>query len=81
MNDAPLYPVAKPGRCANGAQRDRGAVVHAIGDGSGLASVSMVPALCGTRPGRLSAGWQRAAGPVTCPRCLKRAAAQTVTHV
>jgi len=68
-------PVVKTGRCANGSERDRGRVVHLV-RGSRTGDCWFAKALCGTEPGRLSAGWSEAMteAEVTCPRCLKRAA-------
>jgi hypothetical protein len=58
------------GRCANGYERGRGSVVHAVPpeatrNGWGIA-------LCGRKPGRRSAGWSErdVTVNVTCPRCL-----------
>ena len=55
------------GRCANGAQRDSGRLFHAVPLGSWKA-------VCGTGPGRQSAGWSEwgRGGDVTCPRCASR---------
>jgi len=58
----------KAGRCWNGAQRDRGSVVHAVPD---FENLTFKDALCGAYPGRKSAGWARSDRPVSCPRCLK----------
>jgi hypothetical protein len=58
----------KIGRCANGAERDQGYVLHAIIDGSWTAA-------CGAQPGHKSAGWSsypKPAEEVNCPRCLKK---------
>lgn len=58
----------KIGRCANGAERDKGIIYHAINGGDWVA-------MCGTRPGRQSAGWQSDPEPVervNCQRCLKK---------
>lgn len=67
----PIIPVLKTGRCV-GHNRDAGTVVHLMRNGE-CVGPSFRPALCGARPGRLSAGWNedshRAA---TCPRCLAR---------
>jgi hypothetical protein len=53
------------GRCANGAERDGGSKYHAVA-GYGVA-------LCGAKPGRLSAGWSMYPGAaVTCPRCRRK---------
>ena len=66
----PQYQVLrKIGRCANGAERGSGHIYHAV---PGWA------ALCGTQPGRASAGWNNNPTPpeqaVTCPRYLKKIA-------
>lgn len=64
------------GKCANGAERDKGRIYHAVPAGTQIA-------LCGTQPGPRSAGWapwnpaDSADHPVTCPRCLKKLAALT----
>lgn len=58
----------KIGRCANGAERGKGFIYHAVESGRWSA-------LCGTEPGRLSAGWQNEPEPVervNCPRCRKQ---------
>ena len=47
-----LRPVVKGGRCANGAQRDRGSVVH-------IASGTHGSSICYEWPGRLSVGQRR----------------------
>jgi hypothetical protein len=68
----PVYlAMRKIGRCANGAERGKGFVYHAVENGRWQA-------LCGAQPGRLSAGWQNEPEPlekVTCPKCLKKLAA------
>jgi hypothetical protein len=67
----------KPGRCANGAQRDHGTLVHAVD--TEYEWGSMEAALCGTRPGRRTPGWssyEHAAA--TCPKCLKKLAQATI---
>ena len=65
----PVYrAMRKIGRCANGAERGKGFVYHAV-------EHNCWRALCGTQPGRQSAGWQNEPEPiekVTCPRCLKK---------
>ena len=58
----------KIGRCANGAERGKGYVYHAIADFNWTA-------LCGAEPGRMSAGWQAEPEPierVNCPRCVRK---------
>ena len=70
-NDPPhdeITPRRLLGRCANGSERDRGRVAHAVG--------RRWAALCGVTPGKRSAGWSDTAAPlVTCPRCARRWAA------
>lgn len=55
------------GRCANGNERDRGAIIHAVEGWK---------ALCGREPGRRSAGWseweRHELSAVNCPRCRKK---------
>lgn len=66
----PEYTAArKIGRCANGAERGKGVVYHAVN--------GVWAALCGTQPGRQSAGRQSEPEPidkVNCPRCLRKLA-------
>lgn len=64
LESQPYEPRRLSGRCSNGAERDGGAVYHAVAGWR---------AACGAEPGRRSAGWSQHAGEaVTCPRCLKR---------
>ncbi len=56
---AQLGAARKIGRCANGAERGKGYIYHAVYSHSWSA-------LCGAKPGRLSAEQ------VNCPKCLKR---------
>ena len=61
------------GRCANGAERDKGRIVHAVVNWR---------ALCGRKPGRTSAGWTTYEQPaVTCPRCISKLAALSPTPI
>ena len=68
------------GRLANGAERDRGLLVHLVPDPGGpdhTRGNRSKQALCGAKPGRRSVGWSHwntnlDPGPATCPRCLKR---------
>lgn len=54
------------GRCSDGAERGAGALYHAVPAAESVA-------LCGARPGRLSAGWSAYVGEeVTCRRCMAR---------
>lgn len=59
------------GRCADGAERDRGRRAHALPvNAAGRVDDR---ALCGAAPGRRSAGWSSwDEQAVTCPRCLVR---------
>lgn len=70
-----IYARAKSGRCFNGAQRDQGAVVHAVPDAD---PISWEPALCGTQPGYRGNGWKDPIidGEITCIRCLKKVSHQ-----
>jgi len=60
------------GRCANGCERDKGKLLHAINNHSWRA-------VCGAAPGKRSAGWREYAPgedapsilAVTCPKCRK----------
>lgn len=67
----PYKAARKIGRCANGAERGKGYVYHALESGRWVA-------LCGAKPGRQSAGWQSEPEPLdrlNCPRCLKKLSA------
>lgn len=58
-------PLRKTGRRANGGERDKGAVFHAV-PSTGYRAV------CGTEPGDRS-DWSNYPGQaVTCPRCLAK---------
>ena len=60
------------GRCANGAERDSGALWHAIHNGHWAA-------MCGAKPGRRSAGWSSHIGTeITCRKCLRKLTANSV---
>ena len=55
-------PRALLGRLANGAERDHGMIVHAVGKAG---------ALCGAKPGGRSAGWSLyPEDRITCSKCL-----------
>ena len=61
------------GRCANGAERDGGALYHAVPIDEFGAYHSN--AVCGAKPGRHSVGWSSYPGEnVTCKRCIRRLA-------
>lgn len=57
------------GRCSNGAERDKGRIIHALPITNGRYAWK---ALCGKEPGRTSAGWtEYPQDKPDCPRCLK----------
>lgn len=57
------------GRCATGAERDKGMLYHAVPEGTGWQR-----AVCGAKPGARGNGWSGYAGDqVTCPRCEQHA--------
>jgi hypothetical protein len=71
MNSTTYKPRSLAGRCADGAERDSGRLYHAIRDDESVA-------VCGAKPGRMSAGWGDAlGGAVTCARCQRKLAART----
>lgn len=72
MNGKILIPMVKSGRCANGAERGAGTVVHAVWVAPNVGCWGWDKALCGEVPGRLSAGWVRVEKVVTCERCAKK---------
>lgn len=58
------------GRLSNGAERDKGRVVHGVDDS--MPDYGQGKALCGAEPGRRSVGWHlRSDLSITCPRCLR----------
>lgn len=75
MSVARILPAIKAGRCANGFERDGGRRVHAVPYTGRADYYHMGKSLCGTSPGRHSAGWssnlQKA---VTCARCKRELA-------
>ncbi len=56
------------GQCLTGAERDGGRIYHAVPTGP---EPTFERAVCGAKPGRLSAGWSDVGEAVTCPRCLR----------
>lgn len=72
--DKTFTPVRKTGRCANGAERDAGSILHLLNEQK-PSHPNWDRALCGTVPGRLSAGWDIDVdnGPRICDRCLNKA--------
>jgi hypothetical protein len=69
VGSQPLTARTVLGHSTSGGRLDRGGHVHAV---EGSSMISIVPALCGTRPGRWSPGWsQPVDDPVTCPRCQR----------
>lgn len=62
------YKARKKGGRARGGCRDQGRFVHAVPDEN---YPSWTPALCGTKPGVKSAGWNDpTSSPVNCAKCL-----------
>lgn len=60
------------GRCSTGAERDGGALYHAIRVPEGGID-GWERAICGAKPGDRGNGWSDYAGDrATCPRCLKK---------
>jgi hypothetical protein len=58
------------GHYVSGAKLEGSVMLHAV---ESKGPVSIGPALCGARPGRLSTGWSEPVDdPVTCPRCLRK---------
>jgi len=72
-----LMPATLAGRCANGYERDRGAVVHAVPCSEREQQFGInayARALCGKTHGARSAGWSsRPGAALTCPTCARRA--------
>lgn len=61
-----FLPMEMMGRCADGAQRDSGYIVHAV-------PPKFHRAYCGKQPGRRSVGWAHREGAVvSCAGCLKK---------
>ena len=74
-----ILPALLAGRCANGNERGRGGVVHAVGarevevfgGGKALEIPDYSKALCGKTHGAQSAGWSIASErDINCPVCL-----------
>jgi hypothetical protein len=77
MSDKELRAARKAGRCADGFERGSGSVVHIVPSARPFGDYHAGAALCGTKPGRRSAGWVDLAGyfgqsGVTCVRCVSR---------
>lgn len=75
-----IVPALLTGRCANGHERGRGGVVHALqahevsmfGGVKTLEIAASSRALCGKTHGAQSAGWSIASErDISCPACLK----------
>lgn len=66
----PLIPLRMTGRCASGAERDGGAIFHAVPEAE---HYRWGKAVCGAKPGSRGNGWGEYSGDaVTCTRCLKK---------
>lgn len=71
-------PMKLSGRCANGFERDRGSVIHALPAGTEYWGT----ALCGAKPGRRSAGWAAMQGSsLTCVACAKKVCSAQMSTV
>lgn len=85
MSAQTLIPAVLAGRCANGAERGKGQIVHAVPvrvDRAQYGIPAYSLALCGKTHGQRSAGWgERAGQAITCPRCLKLAGAESTRSV
>lgn len=76
MNDKVATPATLAGRCANGHERGRGAVVHAVPASPEELRFGIndyAKALCGKTHGARSAGWSRQAADaaITCEKCSR----------
>jgi hypothetical protein len=74
-----MKPYALGGRARTGGEQG-GMIFHAVEEGEyGGAEYSHATALCGVQPGRRSIGWSTwhpEGQGVTCPKCLRKMAAQ-----
>lgn len=71
-----VKPAILMGRLANGFALDAGHRVHLVPASTGQYS-SATAALCGTKPGRTSGGWDveyPSEAPANCPRCVRKSA-------
>ena len=70
-----ITPATLAGRCANGAERGSGVVVHAVEcapDDLRFGIPAFTRSLCGKTHGARSAGWcDRRDLEITCPKCLR----------
>lgn len=74
-------PAVLAGRCANGSERGRGRVIHAVAVGqAGDSARDAAAAVCGATYGPRSAGWSdaNAGAALTCVKCLRLTAAPAV---
>jgi hypothetical protein len=80
-----VFAAKRAGRGANGYERDRGAVWHAVkGSSPQNVAYSLASALCGVAPGARSVGWSgqvQTVEHVSCPRCLKKLSRQEPARV
>ena len=83
MDDEVVTPATLAGRCANGYERGRGAVVHAVPASPRELQFGInayAKALCGKTHGARSAGWshQDADTAITCGKCSRLLASKLV---
>ena len=78
-----ISPAILSGRCANGHERGKGSVVHAVRcakDELRFGIRAYAHALCGKTHGARSAGWSQQTGAeITCVKC-KKLSAQELFH-
>jgi len=68
-----LVPARKIGRCFNGAERDRGTIVHLVEEQPVTSCGDWFDkALCGSQPGFRGNGWTKSDKDANCPKCLKK---------
>jgi hypothetical protein len=63
----------KGGTARTGQNRDKGIIVHII-PGEPNYGFWGTKAMCGATPGKRGYGWTDTSRPVTCPKCIKKAA-------
>jgi hypothetical protein len=73
------YFLRMSGRCANGAERDSGRLIHAV---RSKGFPGWKPAVCGATPGPKGNGWSETftqAAEATCTRCIKKLSVTNLT--
>lgn len=59
-------------RSKDGAEKDRGTIVHIVSIPEGSFGHWGTKAVCGTKPGRRSNGWYAVSQSATCEKCIKK---------